>query len=187
MLRGQMLDTRGNANAWIVWLGVGVVIVVLQTTLLALPGFKGLLYDLLIPLTVFLSLDLSRKKAAFLVVSIGFFMDLFSGGPFGFYLSVYFWVLVLSRGASRTFDVKGAVFRSIFVALCVLGQHAAFLVFSAGLERGASALAQRMSMLIWQGFLALVTAPAVLSTLEKAHSRLTSQEGNGEAGFSSLR
>ncbi len=151
---------------------LAVAIVVVQTTIFRLPSFHGILYDLLIPLVIFARLDLSERKAAVLVVMVGFLMDVFSGGIFGLYLTVYFWIFILVKGISNYFNVKGTVFRSVLIALCILAENLVLLVFGAT----APLFASRVGSVIGQMILGAMTGPPILIALKKINARIQARE-----------
>ncbi len=159
---------------------VGLAVVVAQTTVLALPLFQGIFYDLVVPMVIFFRLNLPRRKSVILVLVIGFVMDLFSGGQFGLHLSIYFWILVVVKGVSNYFDVQGSMFRSMLIALCVLAENLILFVFSVIPGAVAPVLACRIGPVVWQTILAAVTGPAIVTGLEKVHGRTQAVRLDGD-------
>lgn len=149
----------------------GLGIIVAQTTVLGSAFFRGFLYDLLIPMVVFLRLNLPTKKGGTLVLVFGFVMDLFSGGIFGLYITVYFWIFFLVRGVSSYFDVQGTMFRSALIAVCVLAQNL-FFVFAVHPMKGSQLLMAQIGPVMGQIILAAMTGPPFLVLLEKIHKRV---------------
>ena len=150
---------------------VGLATVVGQTTILRLPLFRSLLYDLLIPLVVFLGLRLRDGRGVALVAILGLVMDLVSGGIFGLYLSTYFWIFLSVKGISRYFDVDDKIFQSILIAVCVLGQHLVFCASLAPPWKGAQLLAAQTTPVLLQTTLAALTGPGILTVLGRLQSR----------------
>lgn len=150
---------------------VGLATVVGQTTILRLPLFRSLLYDLLIPLVVFLGLRLRDGRGVALVAILGLVMDLVSGGIFGLYLSTYFWIFLSVKGISRYFDVDDKIFQSILIAGCVLGQHLVFCASLAPPWKGAQLLAAQTTPVLLQTTLAALTGPGILMVLGRLQSR----------------
>jgi hypothetical protein len=155
---------------------VGLATVVGQTTVLRLPAFQGVFYDLLIPLIIFARLNLTLRASGLLVLMLGFVMDLFSGGVFGLYTTGYLWILLLVQGVSSYFNVQGTACRSVLIALCVLGQNVVFLVSTAHPWEGWQWLGAQIWPALGQLMLAAVTGPAVLSLLETMHRGLKAGE-----------
>lgn len=158
---------------------LGLATIVGQTTILRLPLFQDIFYDLLIPLVVFVRLNLPKRKAVILVLLIGFLMDLFSGGIFGLYITVYFWIFLVVKGISNYFDVQGTMFRSVLVAICVLAENLLFF-FAAAPGNGIQLLTSRIGPIMGQTIFAVITGPAILVALEKIHERVESPALSGE-------
>lgn len=159
-------------KVFLLYIVIGLATVVGQTTILRLPLFQGIFYDLLIPLVVFLQLNLPMRKAGALVLMVGFVMDLFSGGIFGLYMTVYVWIFLLVKGVKNYFNMQGTVFRSVLIALCVLGQNLIFLLCTAQSWKGSYWLGDQVWSVMGQVILAAVTGPAVLLILETIYNRV---------------
>ena len=151
---------------------VGLATIVAQTTILSLPFFQGIFYDLLVPMVVFFRLSLPTREGATLVLIIGFVMDLFSGGQLGLYLSIYFWLLVVVKWVSNYFDIRGNMFRSILIALCVLAENLILYVISLVPGGGTPLPNCRIGPVVWQAIFAAITGPVIVAGLEKVHGRV---------------
>ena len=93
-------------------------LVILQTTIMPyLPAVEKF-YDLLIPFIVYLSLSRSVRESLPFVIFLGFIMDNLSGGPFGLYLTTYFWLYVSVKGITMFIQVGNRLF---IIALIVAG------------------------------------------------------------------
>ena len=160
-----------------IYLILGLSAIVAQTTILTLPLFHSLLYDLMIPLVVFLGLRLRDGKGLFLVAIFGMIMDLLSGGIFGLYLSVYLWIFLLAKNVSKYFNVDDKVFQSILIGACVLAQQIVFCVALAPPWEDAQILAAQTTPILLQVTLAALTGPSIFVVLEglasRIHARLT--------------
>jgi len=155
-----------------IYLILGLSAVVAQTTVLTLPLFHGLFYDLLIPLVVFLGLRLRDGKGLLLVAVLGMIMDLLSGGIFGLYLSVYLWIFLLVKGVSKYFNVDDKLFQSMLIATCVVVQHVVFCVSIAPPWKDAQILAAQTIPILLQVTLAALTGPSVFVFLEGIEPRI---------------
>lgn len=151
---------------------VGLATIVAQTTILRLPVFQGVFYDLVIPLVIFVRLYWTWTASSLLALSLGFVMDLFSGGVFGLYMTLYLWISLLVPGVSNYFNVRGTACRSAMMALGVLGQNLLFLVSTALPWKGCHWLNDQFWPVLGQIVLAAVTGPSVLSLLETMHRSL---------------
>jgi hypothetical protein len=162
---------------------IGMAVVVIQTTVLTLPVLQGLFYDLLIPIVLFIRLNMPVKEGIVLVLALGFAMDLFSGGTFGLYLTVYFWTFVGVQGISSFFHVRGGLFRSLLIGLCVFLQNIFFCVFAVFPGELVPALTGMLGLVAWQTVFGAATGPAVVKSMERVlrHMKKVEQE-NGTAG-----
>lgn len=170
-------------KVFVFYLFVGIAIIVGQTTVLTMPCFRGVFYDLTIPVVVFIRFNLPVRQGVLLVLSLGFIMDLFSGGPFGLYLTIYFWIFLGVQGISNFFDVKGNLFRALLIGFCVLLQNVLFSIFAIFPGRLASGLFPMAGHVVLQVFLGAVTGPAVVKGLEYVQRKVKSvQQEFGKAG-----
>jgi len=136
-----------------------------------LPLFHGVFYDLLIPLVVFLSLNLPNREGVSVVLILGLIMDLLSGGMFGLYLSIYFWIFLSTRSLSKCFDVGKTIFQSTLIGVCVLGQHVVFWVSVTPLSKGTQLLAAQTATVLIQTVFAVLTGPGILMLLQRLEAR----------------
>ncbi|NVL90237.1 MAG: hypothetical protein HWN69_04465 [Desulfobacterales bacterium] len=151
--------------ALLLYFVLGLSTILAQTTILRL---DGILYDLLIPLVVFLSLNFPKRKGILVVVILGLIMDILSGAIFGLYLSIYFWIFLSVKGLSKCFDVGDTIFQSVLIGVCVLGQHFMFCAPC----KGAQLLTVRVVPVLLQTVFAMLTGPGILMLLEALHIRL---------------
>lgn len=163
-------------KVFILYLSVGIVIIVGQTTVLTMPFSKGFLYDLIIPVVVFIRLHLPVRQGVLLVLSLGFIMDVFSGGTFGLYLTVYFWIFLGVQAISSFFDVKGGLFRSLLIGVCVLSQNVFFFIFAVFSAGTAWALFPMLGHVVLQVLLGAATGPALVKGLEYLQRKITARQ-----------
>jgi rod shape-determining protein MreD len=150
---------------------IGLSAVVAQTTILRLPLFRGVFYDLLIPLVVFLSLNLPNKTGVLVVVIVGLIMDLLSGGIFGLYLSIYFWIFFGVRSVSKFFDVSDTISQSVLIGVCVFGQHLIFCISVAAPWAGTQLLTAQAVTVLLQTIFGALTGPGILMLLGRLQTR----------------
>jgi len=93
-------------------------LVILQTTIMPYLPLLDQFYDLLIPFIVYLSLFRPVRESLPFVLFLGFIMDNLSGGPFGLYLTTYFWLYVGVKGITMFIQVAN---RLIIITLIVAG------------------------------------------------------------------
>jgi len=80
-------------------------LVILQTTVMPYLPLLEKFYDLLIPFIVYLGLSRPVRESLPFVLFLGFIMDNLSGGPFGLYLTTYFWLYVGVKGITMFIQV----------------------------------------------------------------------------------
>ena len=166
---------KENMKVLCLYLVLGPLTIVAQTTILKLPIFHGVFYDLLIPLVVFLSLNLPNRQGVLVVVILGMTMDLLSGGIFGLYLTIYFWIFLSVKNLSKYFNVDKTLFQSVLIGVCVFAQHLVFFISVTAPWKGAQLLAARTAPVFLQTVFAALTGPGILILLGKVHTRLQTQ------------
>ena len=93
-------------------------LVILQTTVMPHLPLLDRFYDLLIPFIVYLGLSRPVRESLPFVLFLGFIMDNLSGGPFGLYLTTYFWLYVGVKGITTFIQVGN---RLLIITLIVAG------------------------------------------------------------------
>jgi rod shape-determining protein MreD len=93
-------------------------LVILQTTIMPYLPLLDKFYDLLIPFIVHLSLSRPVRESLPFVLFLGFIMDNLSGGPFGLYMTTYFWLYVGVKGITTFIQVGN---RLLIITLIVAG------------------------------------------------------------------
>src|SRR5210317_1360786 len=99
-------------------ISVCLLLVILQTTIMPYLPPLDKFYDLLIPFIVYLSLSRPVRESLPFILFLGFIMDNLSGGPFGLYLTTYFWLYVGVKGITMFIQVGK---RLLIIALIVAG------------------------------------------------------------------
>ena len=90
---------------------MGLILIIFQTAVRPQIGFVAGIYDVLIAYILFLGLFRPLKEALVVVLVFGFVMDSLSGGPFGLFLTAYFWVVLLTRQITRFLHPDNLVLR----------------------------------------------------------------------------
>ena len=106
---------------------VGLVVVVLQTTLSMHFAILGGMYDLFLLFLVYLGFYRSAREGFPFVFLFGLCMDALSGGPFGLYLTSYFWLYISLLGLTLVMRVSNNMILPLVVVGCVLFQNIIFL------------------------------------------------------------
>jgi rod shape-determining protein MreD len=128
-------------------------------------------YDLLIPFIVYLGLLRPLREGLLFVCFLGFIMDNLSGGPFGLYLTSYFWLFIGVKGITQLLQVGQRVFIiTLIVAAGVLAQNLIFLgsfaIFSPELQLAGDAFKIVTVQILW----ALLTGSVLLIIFRNTHN-----------------
>ena len=150
-----------------------ICLVVLQTTILSTFVIFDNFYDLLIPFVLYLGLFRPLAEGLSLIFILGFIMDSFSGGPFGLYLIVYFWLFVCMRGVILFVQSGSIILRIFIVGAGVLIENAVILGMLAILssEKGLSATDIRTAVL--QVLWAVCTGYFILTAIDYGHTKIS--------------
>ena len=154
-------------------ISASLLFVILQTTIMPYLPLLDKFYDLLIPFIDSLSLSRPVRESLPFVLFLGFIMDNLSGGPFGLYLTTYFWLYIGVIGITTfiqvgnrlliiTLIVAGGV---LFENLILLG---AFAILGSRQQVAGDALEIVAVQVLW----AIFTGSLVLLFLRKAQRRL---------------
>ena len=108
-------------------ISVCLFLVILQTTVMPYLTLFNRFYDLLIPFIVYLGLYRPVRESLPFIFFLGFIMDNLSGGPFGLYLTTYFWFFVGVIGITKLIQVGNRL--SIIMLIAVGGVVSENLIF----------------------------------------------------------
>jgi len=109
-------------------IGICLILVILQTTVMPYLTMLNRFYDLLIPFIAYLGLSRPIREGLLFVCFLGFIMDNLSGSPFGLYLTSYFWLFIGVKGITQLLQVGKRVFIiTVIVAVGVLVENLIFL------------------------------------------------------------
>ena len=161
-------------------IGICLVLVILQTTVMPYLSLLDRLYDLLIPFIVYLSLSRPAREGLLFVFFLGFIMDNLSGSPFGLYLTTYFWLFIGVKGITQLLQVGKRLFIITFiVAAGVLAENLIFLgsfaIFSPDQPFAGDAVKIVAAQILW----ALLTGSVWLIIFRNTHNWL-------DAGFRAI-
>ena len=154
-------------------IGICLVLVILQTTVMPYLSLLDRFYDLLIPFIVYLGLSRPLREGLLFVFFLGFIMDNLSGSPFGLYLTTYFWLFIGVKGITQLLQVGRRVFIITFlVASGVLAENLIFLgsfaIFSPEQQFAGDAVKIVAVQILW----ALLTGAVFLVIFQNMHNWL---------------
>lgn len=161
-------------------IGVCLFLVILQTTVMPYFSLFNRFYDLLIPFIVYLGLYRPVRESLPFIFFLGFIMDNLSGGPFGLYLTTYFWFYIGVLGITKLLQVGNRLFIIMLIAAAgVLAENLIFLgtfaVFGKDQQSSGDAARIITIKILW----AVCTGPLLLMIFRNTQSRL-------DAGFKAL-
>jgi rod shape-determining protein MreD len=155
-------------------------LVILQTTVMPCLRLLNSFYDLLIPFVIYLSLSRNVRESLPFVFVLGFMMDNLSGGPFGLYLTTYFWLFVGVKGVTRLLQVGNRLFSlTLIVAAGVLIENLIFLGTLTILGPEPQLAGDAAKIITVQVFWAIWTGPIFLMIFRNMQNRL-------DAGFKAI-
>ena len=123
------------------------------------------------PLIIYLGLFRTLREGIIVLVFIGVVIDILSGGPFGFFLTIYFWLFILVRWMKTFLHVGSTIILPFVVALSVLVENVAFLAISALLYPDSQVPAYAPGIISVQILWAICTGPFVIMFFNYTHKR----------------
>ena len=162
------------------YIGTCLFLMIVQTTLLTYFNVFAGMYDLLIPFVIFISICLPLRESLPLVLILGLIMDIFSGSPFGLYLTFYFWLFVGVRWIIKFLRVSNKFLLSLGVVVAVLIQNMLIIGTLGFAGPGWQLPAAALKNIALQFFWALTTGPLFLFYLLAISKRFDIQV-NGAA------
>ena len=147
------------------YIGTGLLLLIVQTTVLTYSNAIGGIYDLLIPFVIFLSICLPVRECLPFILILGFIVDNLSGSPFGLYMTFYFWLFVGMRWIIKYLRAGNKVFLSLIVITAVLIENIMVMGIFAFLGPTGQLPAEASKNIVLQIVWALVTGPLFLFSL----------------------
>lgn len=150
---------------------IGLFLIVIQTTVMPhIPVFERF-YDLLTPLVLYLSIFRPVRESTVIIFIFGFLMDNISGGPFGLYLTVYFWLFLSVRWAITFLHVGDSFLLPFVVAVGVLMENLIFIGADAMFEQNLQISQIMINTVVVQVLWAIFTGPFFLMFFNYSHRR----------------
>jgi len=110
---------------------VCLCLVIFQTTITPHISLFNNVYDLLIPFIIYLGLFRPAREGILFTLVLGFLMDNLSGGPFGLYLTTYFWLFIVVKSVIKYLHARNNILLLFIVAAGVLMEN---IIFIAGVS-----------------------------------------------------
>lgn len=157
---------------YILYLGICIFLIVFKTVVLANFALFSTFYDILLPVILYLGLFRPVIEGLPLVLFCGFCMDSLTGGPFGIYISVYFWLFIAARGLVRFLHAQSILIKPFIVIIGVIIENLLFLALLAIFHVGEVLPEDFLQSVIAQSLWAAFTGPFVVFIFDYFHIRL---------------
>lgn len=148
---------------------MGLALIVFQTAVRPQIGLLDGIYDVLIAYALFLGLFRPLKEALAVVIVLGFVMDSLSGGPFGLFLTTYFWLVLIGRQITHWLHPENLVLRFFIVGIGVVVQNGVYVVMTVILKDLAFASAPVEPVVTTQLLWALGTGFILVTVFRQCH------------------
>ncbi len=166
---------------YLFYLCICLSLIIIQTTILPnFPLFERF-YDLLILFTLYLGLFRPFFEGLPVILVLGVVMDSISGGPFGLYITTYFWLFVIMRwlilylhaGNLLLFSLSNLLLLSLVVFAGVLMGNVVFLMAMKISQPDWSFwVPAKKNILFGQLLWVIITGPFFLVVANSIHQRL---------------
>ena len=151
---------------------VCLLVVVFQTTLPMHFAMFGGMYDLFLLFVIYLGFYRTIQEGFPFVILFGLAMDALSGGPFGLYLTSYFWLYVSILGMIGFMRVGNNMILPLVVVGSILFQNIVFFgtmtLFVPEAKIPAFLYRNILTQLLWS----VITGPVLILLFHRAHLTL---------------
>lgn len=141
---------------------IGICCVVLETALVARINTVLPLFDLLLPLVVYISILGPALHCIALIIVLGALMDAVSGSPFGLYVVTYLWVFIGVRGSMCFLDAGSLFLFPLILAGGIMLENVLFAVCAHGIPFKVHQFFFLMKSALIEVTLGLIIAPFLL-------------------------
>jgi rod shape-determining protein MreD len=148
---------------------LSLIIVILKTTLMPYFSMFDQFYDMLIPFVFYLGLYRPAREGIPFILLLGFTMDSLSGGPFGIFLTTYFWMFVLTRWFITFLHAGNKGLWLVVVAAGVLIENLIIIATILWLGEASELPLGWGDRVITQLLWAISTGPVLIITISIAH------------------
>jgi rod shape-determining protein MreD len=153
-------------------IAIGLLILLLQTTLLPNVDLFNNCYDLLIVQIVFLGLYRPVRESVIIIGLLGIAVDSLTGGPYGVYLTTYIWLFLSVRWALVYLRLSDTIILPFVVAYGVLLENLLHFIGAISMNPSSATIAQ-MSVrpIVMELLWAIFTGPILLGLLSLLHHK----------------
>ena len=150
---------------------IGLCMIILQSAIMPYIPLFDHFYDLLMPFVVYVGLFRTVHESMAVIILFGFVMDSLTGGPFGLYITSYFWTFITARWIIKLFHARHTLILLFVVAAGVLMQNLIFIGSLAIVTRGYRFSESAFKIVSIQILWAMLTGPLFLICYGVVHQR----------------
>ena len=150
---------------------IGLCMIILQSAIMPYIPLFDRFYDLLIPFVVYVGLFRTVHESMAVIILFGFVMDSLTGGPFGLYITSYFWTFISVRWIIKLFHARHTLILLFVVAAAVLMQNLIFIGSLAIITQDSRFPESAFKIVSTQILWAMLTGPLFLICYGVVHQR----------------
>jgi hypothetical protein len=154
---------------------VCLFLIILQTAIFPHITLFANCYDLLIPFVLYLAFFRPVVEGVIVTLVVAFIMDSLTGGPFGIFISIYFWFFVGTRWGMRYFHSGTTVFLPFVIGAGVLVENVTLISVSAIITKESVFPPGVAGSIAWQVLWAIITGPFIFMFIKFVHIGLNSR------------
>jgi cell shape-determining protein MreD len=151
-------------------IGLILFLVIFQTTIYyAIPALNHFV-DLLITFVIYAGLFLPFLESIVLVLVLGALMDSISGGLFGLYLSIYFWIIVGLRPFVTLLNLKNTHTLRLLLVIAIGFEKMMLFIGTVALKQEIVFSSESIREMAYQLFWTLALGPLLIRLLNAMDS-----------------
>ncbi len=171
--------------SYLFYLGVSLILILVQTTILPYLFHFGIFYDLFVPFVLYLVIFRPAHESFVTVVLLGMAMDAFSAGPMGLYGAAYLCLFALGIWLKRYLHVGNRLLLPVIVTMGVVTQNLLLLIALVAFDLLYDLPRTALARMAYQVMLALLTGAPIMMAIRRAHkwwfrwwARFSSRQGS---------
>jgi rod shape-determining protein MreD len=146
-------------------IGLILLLVVFQTTIYyAIPSLNHFV-DLLITYVIYAGLFLPVHESIMLIIVLGALMDSITVGPFGLYLSIYFWIIVGLRPFVTLLNLENAHTLRLLLVIAIVFENLMLFLGTVALKQVVVFSSESFREMVYQLGWTLILGPFFVKLL----------------------
>ncbi len=145
--------------------GLILFLVIFQTTFYFVVPALNHFVDLLITFVIYAGLFLPVIENIILIVLLGLFMDSITVGPFGLYLSIYFWIIIGLRPFVTILNLKNAHSLRLLLCIAIIFENLMLFFGTVILKQETSFSSESLREMVYQLGWTLIIGPYLIKLL----------------------